>query len=59
MIPDDRLIRYTIQNWNFGSDFTGDITKYHNHRAILNNEFCQKKVCEMSSNLFNKIFKTE
>lgn len=45
MIPDDRLIKYTLDNWNFGSDFTGDITKFHNHAAIINSEFCQSKVC--------------
>lgn len=46
MIPDDRLIRYTFDNWNFGSDFTGDITKYYNHLAIIKHDFCQSKVCQ-------------
>ncbi|KAJ8918957.1 hypothetical protein NQ315_016859 [Exocentrus adspersus] len=35
MIPDDRLIRYTLQNWYFGLDFTGDITTYCNHKELV------------------------
>lgn len=35
MIPDDRLIRYTIDNWIFGSDATGDIRNYSCHLGIL------------------------
>ncbi|KAI4459466.1 hypothetical protein MML48_6g00013730 [Holotrichia oblita] len=35
MIPDDRLIRYTYKNWYFGSDLTGDITKYYNFQALV------------------------
>lgn len=35
MIPDDRLIRYTPQNWYFGLDFTGDITKFYNHCDLV------------------------
>lgn len=35
MIPDDRLIRHTYKNWYFGSDLTGDITKYYNFQALV------------------------
>ncbi|XP_018571350.1 cap-specific mRNA (nucleoside-2'-O-)-methyltransferase 2 isoform X2 [Anoplophora glabripennis] len=35
MIPDDRLIRYTLPNWYFGLDFTGDITKFYNHCDLV------------------------
>ncbi|XP_063907109.1 cap-specific mRNA (nucleoside-2'-O-)-methyltransferase 2 [Zophobas morio] len=35
MIPDDRLVRHTYQNWYFGTDWTGNITKYHNHVGLL------------------------
>ncbi|RZC27700.1 cap-specific mRNA (nucleoside-2'-O-)-methyltransferase 2 [Asbolus verrucosus] len=37
MIPDDRLLRHTYRNWYFGADFTGNITKYHNHVDLVNN----------------------
>lgn len=35
MIPDDRLIRYTLKSWYFGMDFTGDITKFYNHSNLV------------------------
>lgn len=38
MIGDDRLIRYTLANkkcWLFGSDLTGNLTKYHNYIDIV------------------------
>lgn len=44
MIPDDRFIKHTLKNWNFGNDFTGDVIKYENHCAIMNMEFCKRKV---------------
>ncbi|GJQ72598.1 hypothetical protein Trydic_g1263 [Trypoxylus dichotomus] len=36
MIPDDRFIRHTYKNWYFGSDLTGDITKFYNSEALVN-----------------------
>ncbi|KAJ8985105.1 hypothetical protein NQ317_019791 [Molorchus minor] len=42
MIPDDRFIRYTLDNWHFGMDLTGDITKYYNILSIVNH-FKNKK----------------
>lgn len=35
MIPDDRFIKHTLENWYFGVDFTGDLTKYHNHVDLV------------------------
>lgn len=35
MIPDDRLMRYTPDNWLFGYDFTGDIRQYNNHLHLV------------------------
>nr|XP_022919578.1 cap-specific mRNA (nucleoside-2'-O-)-methyltransferase 2 [Onthophagus taurus] len=35
MIPDDRLINLSPNNWFFGVDFTGDLTKYHNHESLV------------------------
>ncbi|XP_015839665.1 cap-specific mRNA (nucleoside-2'-O-)-methyltransferase 2 isoform X2 [Tribolium castaneum] len=35
MIPDDRLLRHTYKNWYFGSDFTGNVTKYCNHVDLV------------------------
>lgn len=52
MISDDRLIRYTLENWNFGLDFTGDITKFYNHCAITDSDFCQSKVCFIFANKY-------
>ena len=43
MIPDDRLVRHTYENWYFGTDWTGNITKYHNHVGLL--EKVREKVC--------------
>ncbi|KAJ8927799.1 hypothetical protein NQ314_019680 [Rhamnusium bicolor] len=43
MIPDDRFIRYTLKNWQFGLDFSGDITKYYNHQELLK-KYAEEKV---------------
>lgn len=37
MISDDRFMRLTLANWNFGKDFTGDITAFNNHLSLVNN----------------------
>ncbi|KAG5878276.1 hypothetical protein JTB14_025862 [Gonioctena quinquepunctata] len=37
MIPDDRFIKHTLRNWDFGADFSGDLTKFHNHMHLVNN----------------------
>lgn len=44
MVPDDRFIRYTLKDWFFGDDFTGDITQFYNYTSLLSNAFCQEKV---------------
>ncbi|KAK9880454.1 hypothetical protein WA026_011700 [Henosepilachna vigintioctopunctata] len=41
MIPDNRLSRYTKENWCFGLDSTGDLTKYYNYEHIMN-QVCGK-----------------
>lgn len=35
MVDDDRLIQSTRENWNFGADGSGDITKYYNHKSLV------------------------
>lgn len=35
MIPDDRLIKNTLERWDFGLDNTGDIMQYHNHLTLV------------------------
>lgn len=44
MIPDDRFIRHTLNDWYFGADLTGDILKYYNHLDLCNHDFCNDKV---------------
>ncbi|KAB0791476.1 hypothetical protein PPYR_03276 [Photinus pyralis] len=35
MIYDDRLIRRTLPNWEFGPDLTGDLRTLHNHESVV------------------------
>nr|CAH7760826.1 unnamed protein product [Callosobruchus chinensis] len=44
MIPDDRFLRYTLSNWNFGEDFLGDICSKSNYEHLVNHPFCKQKV---------------
>lgn len=52
MIPDDRLIRYTMDKWIFGSDATGDIRNYSCHLEILE---ASRKLNEVSIQLIFEI----
>lgn len=44
MINDDRLIRFTLNNWCFGKDNTGDIKEYENFLDISTKINNTKKV---------------
>ncbi|XP_030750834.1 cap-specific mRNA (nucleoside-2'-O-)-methyltransferase 2 isoform X2 [Sitophilus oryzae] len=44
MIPDDRLICHTYENWLFGCDQTGDIQKFYNHCDIVQQIVLRDKV---------------
>lgn len=45
MIPDDRLIRYTMKNWTFGPSNTGDIRQYGCHLDVIEASKKLKQVC--------------
>ncbi|CAH1975529.1 unnamed protein product [Acanthoscelides obtectus] len=44
MIPDDRFLKYTLDNWSFGEDFRGDICSKSSHAYLINHPFCKQKV---------------
>nr|CAI5820029.1 unnamed protein product [Callosobruchus analis] len=44
MIPDDRFLRFTLSNWNFGEDFLGDICSRSNYEHLVSHPFCKQKI---------------
>lgn len=40
MVADDRLILRTEENWNFGIDGTGDLTKFDNYQHLVKEVLC-------------------
>ncbi|XP_025833984.1 cap-specific mRNA (nucleoside-2'-O-)-methyltransferase 2 [Agrilus planipennis] len=59
MIPDDRLIRYTPQNWKFGLDSTGDITQYYNYLSLVKEMEGQKIGLVTADGSIDCMFKPE
>lgn len=45
MIDDDRFVFYTLDKWDFGVDNTGNLMKWENSQAIINNTKKLGKVC--------------